>query len=126
MRQICIGFLASLWLTFPAVTQEIPSFQDFLGFPVGADRRLPEWQQVKDYFKALDNSSERVLVQELGQSTDGNPFLLVLISHPDSLAQLHHLQDLQQQLADPSKLDGPLGDLITEAKTIRKFMSVSL
>ena len=118
MKPISMKLLALLWLTFPAVAEDIPSSQDFLGFPVGADRRLPEWQQVEDYFRALAHSSERVLVQELGQSTNGNPFLLVLISHPDNLAQLNHLQDLQQQLADPRKLDGSLEDLIAEAKTI--------
>jgi hypothetical protein len=118
MRQIGIGILTLVWLTFPASAQEIPSPQDFLGFPVGADRRLPEWHQVEDYFRALAHSSERVLVQELGQTTNGKPFLLVLISHPDSLAQLDHLQNLQQQLADPRKLEGPPEDIIAEAKTI--------
>ena len=90
MRQI-LAVLTLLWLTFPASAQEIPSPQDFLGFPVGADRELPEWQQIEDYFRALGDSSERVSVQELGQSTNGNPFLLVLIAHPDSLAELDHL-----------------------------------
>ncbi|MEE8348390.1 MAG: M14 family zinc carboxypeptidase [Acidobacteriota bacterium] len=118
MRQTSIRFLALIWLTLPLAAQEIPVPQDFLGFPVGTDRRLPEWQQVERYFRALGDSSDRVLVQELGQSTNGNPFLLVLISHPDSLAQLDHLQGLQQQLADPRQLDGPVEDLIPEAKTV--------
>ena len=117
MRQI-LAVLTLLWLTFPASAQEIPSPQDFLGFPVGADRELPEWQQIEDYFRALGDSSERVSVQELGQSTNGNPFLLVLIAHPDSLAELDHLQNLQQQLADPRKLEGTPEDLIADAKTI--------
>ena len=117
MRRIT-GVLTLLWLTFPAVAQDIPAPQDFLGFPVGADRRLPEWKQVEDYFRALGDSSERIVVQELGSSTNGKPVLLVLISHPDSLAQLDHLQDLQQQLADPRKLATPPEEVIAEAKTI--------
>ena len=117
MRRIT-GVLTLLWLTFPAVAQDIPAPQDFLGFEVGADRRLPEWEQVEDYFRALGDSSERVLVQELGPSTNGKPLLLVLISHPDSLARLDHLQNLQRQLADPRQLDTTPDDLIAEAKTI--------
>ena len=118
MKQICIKLLTLLWLTLPVVAQGIPAPQEFLGFAVGADRKLPEWQQVEDYFRALGQSSERVIVQELGQSTQGKPFLLVLISHPDTLAQLDWLQHIQQQLADPRQLDGTPKDLIAEGKTI--------
>ncbi len=65
MKQICIKLLTLLWLTLPVVAQRIPAPQEFLGFAVGADRKLPEWQQVEDYFRALGQSSERVVVQEL-------------------------------------------------------------
>ena len=55
---------------------QITSPEQFLGFQVGADRKLADWQQISSYFRLLDEQSERVLVQEAGRTTEGNPFLL--------------------------------------------------
>ena len=38
----------------------IPTPASILGFEPGADRHLPSWKQIVDYFTALDNASPRV------------------------------------------------------------------
>ncbi|MEE2821906.1 MAG: M14 metallopeptidase family protein [Acidobacteriota bacterium] len=118
MRQIGANTLILILITSAVLAQKIPSPEEFLGFPIGADRELPEWQQMESYFKTLARESDRVVVQELGRSTNGNPFLLILISHPSSLAKLDHLQSLQQQLANPRSIDGSIKNIVAEAKTI--------
>ena len=118
MRQIGANTLILILITSAVLAQKIPSPEEFLGFPIGADRELPEWQQMESYFKTLARESDRVVVQELGLSTNGNPFLLILISHPSSLAKLDHLQSLQQQLANPRSIDGSIENIVAEAKTI--------
>ena len=112
--------LTAIWvlLALPAWGQEIPSPEKFLGFQVGADRKLAEWQQVVGYFTKLGESSDRVVVQELGLTTQGNPFLLVLISHPNTLAQLETLRAIQASLADPREMEGTPEGLMEQGKTV--------
>ena len=97
---------------------QITSPEQFLGFQVGADRKLADWQQISSYFRLLDEQSERVLVQEAGRTTEGNPFLLTTISSPENLERLEHYRQVQKLLADPRRVEGSVEDLIREGKTI--------
>jgi hypothetical protein len=85
---------------------------------VGADRKLADWQEIVSYFRELEQNSDRVVVQELGRTTQDNPFLLVVISHPDTLADLATFQKIQETLADPRKIEGDSQDLIKQGKTV--------
>jgi hypothetical protein len=102
----------------------IPAPADVLGFTPGDDRKLASWDQVVEYFKRLDQASDRVRFEELGKSTMGKPFVLATISSPANLARLEEFKKIQEQLADPRKL-GPPGvrdrkaaELISRGKTI--------
>lgn len=90
-----------------------------LGFPVGADRQLADWQQITSYFQQLATESDRILLEEFGQSTEGRPLLLATISAPANLAKLDHYRAIQAQLADPRGLDAEeAADLVKQGKTI--------
>ena len=71
-----------------ARADEVQPPGDYLGHPVGADFELPDWGQVSGYFQQLAAQSERVLVEKVGQTTEGRPFLLATISSPENLARL--------------------------------------
>ena len=49
-----------------AARDPIPSPASILGFEPGAERHLPSWKQVTDYFTALDKASPRVQTRVLG------------------------------------------------------------
>ncbi|TDI07870.1 MAG: hypothetical protein E2P08_05195 [Acidobacteria bacterium] len=117
MRKIIIPALILGILVLP-VWGEIPSPEESLGFQVGADRKLADWQQIVRYFRELEQNSDRVLVQELGRTSQDNPFLLVVISHPDTLANLAGFQKIQEMLADPRKIEGDFQEFIEQGKTI--------
>ena len=72
-----------------------------LGFEPGADRHLPSWKQITDYFAALDKASPRVQVRTLGKTTLGRPFLAAFISDSSTLANLEHYRQIQRKLMDP-------------------------
>jgi len=82
---------------YPAV----PAPAQVLGFPVGADKKLADWSQIREYFSRLDASSDRVLTQELGETTLGKPMLLAIISSPGNLRRLDEYRKIQASLADP-------------------------
>jgi hypothetical protein len=79
----------------------VPTPTSILGWAPGTDRQLPTWQQVTQYFAAVDRASPYVSVRTLGQTTLGRPFLVAFISDSGTLANLPMYQRIQQQLMDP-------------------------
>lgn len=98
LRLCCLIFLFTL-TTFAQT--KIPAPQDVLGFTPGDDRKLASWAQVVDYFQKLDKSSDRVKFEEIGKSTNGNPFVYATISAPDNLKNLEKYKRINAKLADP-------------------------
>jgi len=81
----------------------IPTPVGILGWEPGTDRKLPSWQQVTEYFHALDAASPNVQVRTLGKTTLGRPFIVAFISDSANLANLESFRLIQQQLLDPRK-----------------------
>jgi len=99
--------------------QELPRPQHALGFQVGEDYKLADWEEIVSYFHSLDAASDRIMVQELGKTTMGNPFILAIISSSYNLKNLERYRQIQQRLADPRELSPQEAErLIAEGKTI--------
>ena len=96
-----------LLLTLITSAQIVPSPKDTLGFTPGDDRKLASWAQVVDYFKKLDDASDRVNFQEIGKTTMGAPFVYATISSPENLKNLERYKVINAKLADPRKLVPP-------------------
>ncbi|HEV8367794.1 MAG TPA: M14 family zinc carboxypeptidase [Pyrinomonadaceae bacterium] len=119
-------FHQSYFTAQPATGSQIgvPAPADVLGFTPGDDRKLASWDQVVEYFKRLDQASDRVMFEELGKSTMGKPFMMATISSPVNLSRLEEFKNIQEQLADPRKLGTPAvrdrkaAELIARGKTI--------
>ena len=79
----------------------VPTPASILGFEPGTDRKLPSWEQVVRYFKAIDAASPRVTVRTLGKTTMGRPFIAAFIGDPATLANLPRYREIQRKLADP-------------------------
>lgn len=96
-----------------------PTPEKHLGFPVGADRQLANWEQIVSYFHKLGELSDRILVEEIGKSTEGRPFLLVTVTASSNHANLDYYRQIQQKLADPRSLgEEEAEQLIAQGKTI--------
>src|SRR5947208_1795998 len=111
----------------PAVAQQpqgagrdpIPTPSSILGFEPGADRHLPSWKQIVDYFTALDKASPRVSVRTLGKTVLGRPFIVAFIADSATLANLDHYRQLQRKLMDPRlQAAGERQKLIDEGKNV--------
>lgn len=83
----------------------LPTPKDYLGFDVGEDRKLADWPDLLEYYRALDGSSDRIIVNEIGRSTEDNPFIVATISSPENLSRLNEFQEVQRLLADPRLID---------------------
>ena len=99
---------------------QVPSPDSVLGFHVGEDRKLADWQQVLDYFQKVSAAApDRVKFQEIGKSTLGKPFVLLTVSSAENISHLDHYLQIQQRLADPRGLtDADAEPLISEGRAV--------
>ena len=108
MRQkycaIFIGIFSLLLIEMSADAQII-SPEEAIGFPVGVDYKLARWETITGYLRSLAASSDRVILEERGKTTEGLDFVLVLISSPENLANLDRYKAIQQKLANPQEHD---------------------
>src|SRR3954470_6698150 len=102
-----------------AAQRTIPTPASILGFEPGADRKLPSWKQITDYFTALDKASPRVSVRTLGKTTLGRPFIVAFIADSATLANLDHYRQIQRKLMDPRlQARGERERLLAEGKNV--------
>jgi Zinc carboxypeptidase len=125
MRRSCVAILAVSAavavrpLDLPAQRPGVPTPASILGWEPGADRKLPTWKQVTDYFTALDAASPHIQVRTLGRTTLGRPFLVAFISDSANLANLERYRRIQQQLLDPrTRTDADRERLLSEGRNV--------
>jgi hypothetical protein len=120
MRKLKLLSVPLLFLLFCRfASAEVTPPEDFLGFKVGADRKLADMHQIIEYFQILDRESDRILVQEVGKTTMGNPFIVALITSADNHKDLDRFQQYQQLLADPRKIsDQEAEEIISQGKAV--------
>ncbi len=76
----------------------------FLGHEVGADYRLVKWPKIVEYFQHLDAVSDKLLLEDIGPTTEGNRMYLATISAPDTIANLQPHRDAQRKISDPRRI----------------------
>ena len=114
---ILVAALALAVLTagpLKAQTPALPSPDAFFGFPMGAEGELARWSRMVDYFALIGEGSDRVLVEELGRTTDDNPYLLLTISAPETIADLPRHRATQHRLVDPRRTGEAEAAIIAE------------
>ena len=99
--------------------RKVPSPASVLGYEPGADRKLPTWKQITDYFTALDKASPRVSTRVLGKTVLGRPFLVAFIADSSTLANLEKYRQIQRKLMDPRlQAKGELESLLNTGKNV--------
>ncbi len=67
-----------------------------------AIRNLFDYEQLIDYFKKLDESSQRLEMREIGKSPMGKPMYIIFISSKENIKNLDDLGEINKKLAiDP-------------------------
>lgn len=102
-----------------ALPAAVPTPESHFGHPMGADRKVLDWDRVVAYFQALERNSDRLRLEVLGKSTEGRPFIAALIASPRTLASLERYRWIQQKLADPRRTSREEAErLIGEGKAV--------
>lgn len=119
------GALARLLAT-PAAdgTETVPSPEEHLGRSPTADFQLVDWDEASGYWCRLAATSPNVRLAEVGETSEGRPFLLGAISSAANLARLDDLAADARRIADPAGLTADeRAALLSRAKP---FVFVSL
>ena len=88
-----------------AAAQEITSPEKYFGFQLGADKKMARWDKIVDYYAVLEKQSGgRMKVINMGPTSEGNPFLMVIITAPANFAKLERLRQVNLRLSDPRGL----------------------
>ncbi|MGB9764584.1 MAG: M14 family metallopeptidase [Candidatus Saccharicenans sp.] len=96
---LIVYFLCCLFMVAGLRAQVIPAPEDILGFKIGADYHLINYNQAIDYLKKLASVSDRIKLMEMGKTTLGLPMYYAVISSPENLANLDHYREIIKKLS---------------------------
>jgi len=120
---IIIGMIFSI---LPSQGQNVTTPKDYFGFQMGADRKLARWDKIVEYFNLVEEQSDRIKVYNMGLSSEGHPFLVVLITSPENIKNLDRLQKVNKTISNPRGIsENEIAGLIDEGKAVI-FQSMSL
>ena len=101
------------------MNDQVTSPETFFGFQLGCDRKIAAWEKIVAYLRLLEQESDCLQVIDMGSSTEGNPFLLAIISSPQNLSNLARLQAVNAEISDARGLsEDAAKTLISEGKVV--------
>ena len=105
---------------------QAPNPESFFGFRPGEDYKLAGWEKIVAYFQILDESSDRIRVEELGKSTQGNPFIMAVISSQENLDGIEEIRQAAKQLSDSRGLNDERARVLAREGKIIVLITCSL
>jgi len=115
---ISFFFTASI-LVSSGFSQNIPKPEEVLGFKVGADYHLATYTQAIEYFKKLDESSERIQLFDEGKTSMGQTMTYAVISSKENMSILDkHKQTIRRLSLAKGLSDSVARKLAQEGKAI--------
>src|SRR5271167_4446522 len=101
-----LRFLLSSVIVLGALQpQEITSPEKFFGFQLGADKHMARWDKIVVYYGVLEKQGGgRMKVINMGPTSEGNPFLMVIITSVANMSKLERLREVNLRLSDPRGL----------------------
>jgi hypothetical protein len=87
------------WPAGVAADPAVPTPKQFFGFEIGHHHLRHD--QVVAYLREIARVSDRVTIEQYGQTHGGRPLLLLTITSPENHARLNEIQRRQRQLARP-------------------------
>jgi hypothetical protein len=118
---LMLAIVTSAQLVQSAKAQiQITSPEKFFGFQLGSDRKIARWDKMVEYYRLLEKEGAgKLKVVDMGSTTMGNPFLLVIISSQNNLNKLERLREVNLKISDPRGLAEPEVQKLTgEGKTV--------
>ena len=98
-KRLACGLAALFFAAVFAGAQTTP--EQFLGFKVGADKKLADYNQITAYFQKLATETNKIKLITIGESTLKKPMFMAIISTPENLAKVDRWKEIVHKLRDP-------------------------
>lgn len=95
---VALGLFLLLFQTTSARAQITPP-EKYLGFAPGADFHLMTYEQAIGYFELLAGQTARMIVLDMGATSEGRRMKYGVISSAENLARLEHFKGLNKKLS---------------------------
>ncbi len=116
----CLAVALAALASHAAQMQHVTPPEKFFGFQLGSDRKMARWPRMVEYYRLLERESGgKLRVVEMGPTTEGRPFLLVIITAPANMQRLERLRQVNVQLSDPRGLsEEDAAKLVAEGRAV--------
>lgn len=98
--------------------QQITSPKEHFGFQIGDDYQLATFTETEQYFKKLDQQSDRLLYTVIGKTEEGRDQCMLIISSPENLKNLEEFKDISTKLAHAELSEEEARALAQKGKSI--------
>lgn len=95
----------TLLLIFTLSFAQILPPEKYFGFKMGEDKKLIGWDEIVSYLNYVNKNSDRIVIEELGKTTLGKPFIIVIASSEKNIKNISNLKSIQRKLAKPYDLN---------------------
>ncbi len=94
--------------------------EKFFGFRLGSDRNIARWDRIVEYYRLLEKEAGgKLKVVDMGPSTMGNPFLLIVVSSQKNIAGLERLRQVNLAISDPQgRTEQEIRKLVSEGRAV--------
>ena len=98
--------------------QQITSPKEHFGFNIGDDYQLASFTQTEDYFKKLDQQSDRLKYTVIGKTEEGRDQCMLIVSSPENLQNLEEYKKISTSLARAEMTEEEARSLSQKGKSI--------
>ncbi len=91
-------------LSLNIYSQSLKSPEEFLGYKVGADYKLTDYETIQKYFKHLAENSKMMVYEEIGKTVQQRDIFMAIVSTEDNIKNLERYRNIVKQLSDPRKI----------------------
>jgi len=109
---LALSAAAALALS-PAAAQ-VTSPEEHLGFKPGADFHLLTYEEALSYFERLAGESDRMLVLDMGETSEGRRMKYGVISSAENLRRLDRYREINRRISLPQGLEDAEARLLAE------------
>ena len=101
IRSSWVGVLLSILISLPPLFGQprVTSPQQQFGFEIGADYQLVNYTQLLSYWQKLAEESDRVSLENIGQTAEGRPMVMAVVTSPENQKDRERLREISRRLA---------------------------
>ncbi len=104
----------SLFAADPKITPE----KDIIGFTIGDDYHMASYTQISAMLQKWASESDRVKVVSIGNTAEGRPQYMAIISSPENLAKMDQYKEISRRLARAEATEAEAHQMAAQGKAV--------